>query len=87
MESSSPDENGKLLWIPAGFAHAFCVLGDGLADVVYKVDGLYNPTDGGIRWDDPDLKIPWPVKNPIVSEKDARLPTFAEYRRNPPRWS
>jgi dTDP-4-dehydrorhamnose 3,5-epimerase len=82
------DENGRLLWIPAGFAHGFCVLGDEPADVVYKVDGLYNPkTDGGIRWDDPDLMITWPVKDPIVSEKDARLPSFAEYRKNPPRWA
>jgi dTDP-4-dehydrorhamnose 3,5-epimerase len=71
------DSNGLLLWIPAGFAHGFCVLGDEPADVLYKVDQFYSPTcDGGIRWDDPGLGIPWPIKNPIVSEKDAQLPAF-----------
>lgn len=78
------DSNGKLLWIPAGFAHGFCVIGDEPADVMYKVDNLYSPTgDGGIRWNDPELRIPWPVKNPIVSDKDQKLQSFAEYRAKP----
>src|SRR3954469_23419414 len=52
------DTDGRLLWIPSGFAHGFCVLGDGPADVLYKVDHLYNrETEGGILWDDPDLAI------------------------------
>ena len=81
-------DNGKLLWIPAGFGHGFCVIGDEPADVMYKVDNLYSPTgDGGIRWNDPELNIPWPVKNAIVSDKDQKLQSFAEYRANPPDWS
>jgi dTDP-4-dehydrorhamnose 3,5-epimerase len=78
------DENGRLLWIPAGFAHGFCVLGNEDADVMYKVDVVYSPkTEGGILYSDPDLKIEWPVKEPIVSGKDKVLPGFASYSKNP----
>jgi dTDP-4-dehydrorhamnose 3,5-epimerase len=79
------DENGRLLWVPPGFAHGFCVLGQEDADVMYKVDAPYSPkTEGGIRFDDPDLKIEWPVKDgAIVSPKDRVLPGFAEYAQNP----
>ncbi|HEX8098102.1 MAG TPA: dTDP-4-dehydrorhamnose 3,5-epimerase [Pyrinomonadaceae bacterium] len=75
-------DDGRALWIPPGFAHGFCVLGEEPADVLYKVDDLYNPaTDAGIIWDDPELAIPWPVERPILSEKDRRLQSFAEYRQ------
>lgn len=68
------DVNGKLLWVPAGFAHGFCVLGDTPADVFYKVDAIYNPTtEGGIRYNDPELRIQWPVQNPLVSARDAAM--------------
>lgn len=71
------DMNGKMLWIPAGFAHGFCVLGEEPADVVYKVDGLYNPkSEGGIHWADPTLGIPWPVRAPVVSARDEKLSAF-----------
>ena len=74
------DTNGKLLWIPAGFAHGFCVTGDDDADVLYMVDALYAPhTEGGIFWADPGLAIEWPIRRPIVSRKDEELPSFAEY--------
>lgn len=83
----SPD-NGRLIWIPTGFAHGFCVLGDEPADVTYKVDAYYNPKmEFGIRWDDPDLEIDWPLKKPIVSPRDSNLPTFADYRTKLPVWS
>ncbi len=72
------DMNGKLLWIPAGFAHGFCVLGEEPADVLYKVDAFYNPqSEVGVRWDDPDLKVPWPVTLPTVSARDAQLPLLS----------
>lgn len=75
------DDNGKLLWIPGGFAHGFCVLGDQPADVLYKVDGAYNPQgEGGILWDDPEVAVPWPVSNPIVSARDQKLDTFAQHK-------
>lgn len=73
-------ENGKLLYIPAGFAHGFCVLGDEPADVTYKVDAKYSKEgEGGIVYNDPDLNIKWPVTNPIVSDRDKMLPSFKEY--------
>lgn len=78
------DTNGKLLWIPAGFAHGFCVLGEELADVVYKVDSLYSPmTEGGVHWADPELAIRWPLNDPKVSDRDLKLASFAEYRKRP----
>lgn len=77
------DENGKMLWIPHGFAHGFCVLGDTPADVLYKVDVKYNAEgETGILWNDPDLGIAWPsevLKAPIVSDKDQKLQSFKEY--------
>lgn len=80
-------ENGVLCWIPAGFAHGFCVLGDEPADMLYKVSGPYNPAgEGGIRYDDPDLTIDWPVKYPVISPRDEGLMSFAQYRANPVRW-
>lgn len=81
------DLNGRLLWVPAGFGHGFCVLGDGPADVLYKVDAPYNPAgDGGIRWDDPELAIAWPVREPTLSARDAALPNFAAFRSRPADW-
>jgi len=77
------DENARLLWIPVGFAHGFCVLGDEPADVLYKVDAVYNPkSEGGIRWDDPALLIQWPISNPIISARDQGLPSFSGFRKS-----
>ena len=81
------DANGQLLWIPPGFAHGYCVLGDEPADVVYSADAFYNPDgEGGIQWNDPDLAIAWPITNPIVSKKDQWLIRFAHYRSAPVTW-
>ena len=67
-------EEPRMFWIPEGFAHGFQVLSDE-ADVLYKVTAEYAPElDAGVRWDDSDLAIPWPIKNPILSKKDASLP-------------
>ncbi len=77
-------ENALMLWVPAGFAHGFSVQGDSSADVIYKVNGKYNPEgEGGIVYNDPDLKIDWKVSRPIVNEKDLKLSSFAEYKKNP----
>ena len=81
------DLNGRLLWIPPGFGHGFCVLGDEPADVMYKVTAPYNPAgEGGVKWDDADLAIPWPIQNPTISGRDQKLPSFAELRSRPPEW-
>ena len=82
------DANGRMLWVPPGFAHGFCVLGDEPADVVYKVDAKYHAAgEGGVRWDDPDLAIDWPIAEPIVSDRDRRLPSFAAHKAAPVVWS
>lgn len=80
-------ENGLLFWIPAGFAHGFCVLGDEPADMLYKVTGLYNAAgEGGIRYDDPELNVPWPITNALISDRDKNLASWQAYRASPPRW-
>lgn len=68
------DQNHAMLYIPPGFAHGFISLTDDV-HLLYKCTNEYDPqTDAGIRWNDPDIAIPWPVTNPIVSEKDRSLP-------------
>lgn len=81
------DMNGRLLWLPAGFAHGFCVLGDEPADLLYKVDAPYEPRgEGGIQWNDPELDIQWPIEQPVISARDANLASFAAYAAGPPPW-
>ena len=71
-------ENKKQVWIPGGLAHGFSVLSE-TAEFCYKVTDYYHPEDeGGIRWNDPQLKIDWQVQNPLLSEKDRQLPLLAE---------
>jgi dTDP-4-dehydrorhamnose 3,5-epimerase len=72
----------RMLYIPPGFAHGFCVLSDE-ADVVYKVTSEYAPElDRGIIWNDPAIGIEWPVADPIVSDKDSQLPRLAKADNN-----
>lgn len=81
------DENGLQFWIPPGFAHGFVVLGDEPADVYYKVNAAYNPSsEGGIRYDDQELAIRWPLKDVKISSRDQGLPSFKYYKENPPKW-
>ncbi len=68
------EKNHRLLYVPEGFAHGFCVLSDE-ADVTYKVNNEYSPeNDRGIIWSDPEVGIDWPIDNPIISEKDGKQP-------------
>ncbi len=70
--------NRYMLYIPRGFAHGFLVLSDE-AEVIYKVDNEYAPEyECGLIWNDPDVNIPWPIDNPILSEKDRKWPTLRE---------
>lgn len=72
-------ENKKMLFIPKGFAHGFQVLSD-MADVLYKISDYYYPEfDNGILWNDPNLKIDWPIKEAIVSEKDQKHPLLKDF--------
>ncbi|NMO21031.1 dTDP-4-dehydrorhamnose 3,5-epimerase [Pyxidicoccus fallax] len=71
-------ENRRQLWVPAGFAHGFCVVSES-ADFHYKCTAFYSPeTERGIAWNDPDLAIPWPVKEPLLSPKDAKAPRLKD---------
>lgn len=64
------EENRKMFFIPRGFAHGFCTLSD-ISEVVYKVDNFYSPEhERGLLWNDRDISINWPLKNPILSAKD-----------------
>ncbi len=72
------EDNHRQLFVPRGFAHGFQVLSE-IADVEYKCTNTYDPDgESGIRWDDPDLAIDWPLDDPLVSEKDRRLPRLAD---------
>ncbi len=75
---SLDDISKEMLYIPEGMAHGFLTLSDE-AEICYKCTRSYRPQlDAGIRWDDPDLNISWGISNPIVSEKDQKLPLLKE---------
>ena len=72
------DEKHHQLYVPVGFAHGFCVLSE-VADVTYLVSSLYDPeTEAGIRWDDPEVGVEWPIAKPLLSARDQEAPTLAE---------
>ena len=76
-------ENRRSVFIPAGFAHGFCVVSPE-AQVVYKTTDEYAPDlEWGVRWDDPLLAIPWPMAEPRLSERDERWPALAPRCRGP----
>src|ERR1700691_5634563 len=73
------DENRRQVWAPAGFARGFCVLSEA-AEIQYKCTGIYNSkAESGILWNDPAIAIEWPVKDPVLSSKDAQARTLAEW--------
>ena len=74
-------DNGRQLYIPAGFAHGFCVTGE-TALFAYKCTDFYDSeSEGTIRWDDPQIGIDWPVSDPLVSGKDAVAPLLSTIDR------
>jgi len=69
--------DGQQLWVPPGFAHGFAVT-DGPATVHYRCTTAYQSNhQAGIRWNDPNLAIDWPVRDPVLSPRDAVLPPFS----------
>jgi dTDP-4-dehydrorhamnose 3,5-epimerase len=74
------EDNKKQFWVPPGFAHGFVVLSD-TADFEYKCTDYYDPSDeGSILWSDPDLDIPWPIANPVLSAKDESAKRLVDLR-------
>lgn len=74
-------DNGRMLYVPGGYAHGFQCLADG-TEVCYQMSEFYVPELArGIRWDDPRLAIPWPIDAPFLSERDRTLPTLDELSR------
>ena len=73
-------ENRQQVYAPAGFARGFCVLSE-VAEIQYKCTGVYTDTkaESGILWNDPAIGINWPVKNPILSGKDAAAQTLEHW--------
>lgn len=75
-------ENKRHLWIPAGFAHGFCVVSE-TATFSYQCTTVYDRhSDVAIRWNDATFAIDWPVSEPLLSEKDRSAPFFAEIPRS-----
>ncbi len=77
------EQNNYMLWIPPGFAHGFVALEDE-THLIYKVSGAeYFPShERTIKWNDPDIGIDWPIKDPVLSEKDRMAPFLKDAEIN-----
>ena len=72
------EDRPQMLYIPPGFAHGYCVLSE-TADFTYKVTAEYAPEwERGLRWNDPTVGIEWPLSEPLLSDRDLRLPCLAD---------
>lgn len=72
------EENKNMVYVPEGFAHGLCVLSE-VAEVTYKTTNVYLPeAEAGVIWNDEDLNIEWPVKEPILSAKDKKWPRLQD---------
>jgi len=81
LEVSAQDK--KQVYAPAGFARGFCAL-SAFAEIQYRCTQIYNPQgESGIRWDDPDIGIDWPISNPTLSVKDSKAQCLAEWLKKP----
>jgi dTDP-4-dehydrorhamnose 3,5-epimerase len=84
MQELTP-ENALAVYVPKGFAHGFQTMADN-STVSYVMSEFYVPqAASGVRWDDPDVGIPWPDRQPVISERDAGWPTVSEWLRDPQR--
>lgn len=73
------NNNRQALFIPEGLANSLCVLGNEPVNYIYLVDEYYDGTDTrAVAWDDPDLNINWPIKDPVISERDRNNPRLRE---------
>ncbi len=77
-------DNFRQVYIPTGFAHGFCVLSDE-AEILYKTSAVYSPAhERGIAWNDPQLAVAWPVTEPLLSDRDRRAGSLADYLAETP---
>jgi dTDP-4-dehydrorhamnose 3,5-epimerase len=70
--------NGRMLWIPVGFAHGFCALEDDSVLNYSTTEVFSGVHDGGIAWDDSDIGVIWPITDPTLSDKDRTLPRLRD---------
>jgi dTDP-4-dehydrorhamnose 3,5-epimerase len=76
-------ENKTQLFVPIGFAHGFATVSD-VCEVQYKQTDYYQPScEAGIAWNDPEVAIDWPIKDPILSRRDQSQMSLKQYRENP----
>ncbi len=76
-------DNKSQLFVPVGFAHGFAALSE-VCEVQYRQTEFYRPeTEGGIAWNDPQVGIQWPIRDPILSRRDQSAMSLREYLRNP----
>jgi dTDP-4-dehydrorhamnose 3,5-epimerase len=76
-------ENKTQLFVPIGFAHGFATLSD-VCEVQYKQTDYYQPScEAGITWNDPEVAIDWPIKDPVLSRRDQSQMSLKQYRENP----
>ncbi|MHA1712820.1 MAG: dTDP-4-dehydrorhamnose 3,5-epimerase [Candidatus Ranarchaeia archaeon] len=76
------EANRNMLWIPPGFAHGIAIIEDD-TELLYKATDVYSPEhDRSIKWDDPDIGVKWPFKQPILSEKDKHAPLLRDADNN-----
>lgn len=74
------EDDRAMLYVPRGFAHGYVTLTDD-CEVLYKVDADYAAqAEGGVAWNDPDLAVPWPVADPILSDRDRAWPRLRDLR-------
>jgi dTDP-4-dehydrorhamnose 3,5-epimerase len=76
-------ENKTQLFVPIGFAHGFATLSD-VCEVQYKQTDYYQPScEAGIAWNDPEVAIDWPIKDPVLSRRDQNQMSLKQYQENP----
>lgn len=79
FDNENKESTQKALFLSKGLGNSVCVIGDKPVDYVYLVDEYWDSTKArGIAWDDPDLAIDWPIKDPIISKRDRKNPTLRE---------
>ena len=79
FDNTKKDSHHRALFIPKGLGNSVCVTGRQSVDYIYLVDDYWDDKKAsGIAWDDPDLAIKWPIKNPIISKRDKSNPTLRE---------